>query len=58
MVEALYIAATQDNETAVADYLEDQLTGGTLSLNGLRQHFRGGGRDRHPPIDLPPTSPE
>jgi len=41
MVEALYIAAMQDKETAVADYLEDHLTGGTLSLNGLRQHFNG-----------------
>jgi hypothetical protein len=41
MVEALYIAATQDKETAVADYLEDHLTGSTLSLNGLRQHFNG-----------------
>ena len=27
MVEALYIAATQDKETAVAEYLEDHLTG-------------------------------
>jgi hypothetical protein len=41
MVEALYLAATQDKETAVSDYLEDHLTGGTLSLNGLRQHFNG-----------------
>lgn len=39
MVEALYIAATQDKETAVADYLEDQLTASTLSLSALRQHF-------------------
>lgn len=39
MVEALYIAATQDQETAVADYLEDQLTAGALSLTALRQHF-------------------
>lgn len=39
IVEALYIAATQDKETAMADYLEDQLTAGTLSLSGLRQHF-------------------
>ena len=39
MVEALYIAATQDKEAAVADYLEDQLTGSTLSLSGLRKHF-------------------
>lgn len=39
MVEALYIAATQDKERAVADYLEDQVTGNTLSLSALRQHF-------------------
>ena len=39
MVEALSIAATQDQETAVADYLEDQLTASTLSLRALRQHF-------------------
>ena len=48
MVEALYIAATQDKETAVADYLEDHLTGGTLSLNGLRQHFNGSGETANP----------
>jgi hypothetical protein len=50
MVEALYIAATQDNETAVANYLEDQLTGGTLSLNGLRHHFNGVGKTATPPV--------
>ena len=40
MVEALYIAATQDKETAVGDYLEDHLTAGTLSLSALRQQFQ------------------
>jgi hypothetical protein len=50
MVEALYIAATQDKETAVADYLEDQLTGGTLSLNGLRHHFNVLGKAATPPL--------
>ena len=40
MVEALYIAATQNKETAVADYLEQQLQVGTLSLAGLRRHFQ------------------
>jgi len=50
MVEALYIAATQDKETAVADYLEDQLTGSTLSLNGLRQHFKSVGETSPSPV--------
>jgi hypothetical protein len=40
MVEALYIAATQDQEAAVADYLERQLEAGTLSLSRLRHHFQ------------------
>jgi hypothetical protein len=40
MVEALYIAATQDKETAVADYLEAQLHQGSLTLVGLQQHFQ------------------
>jgi len=48
MVEALYIAAMQGKETAVADYLEDHLTGGTLSLNGLRQHFHSSGETANP----------
>ncbi len=40
MVEALYIAATQDKEQAVATYLEHQLEEGhRLSLNCLQQHF-------------------
>ena len=40
MVEALYIAATQDQEAAVADYLERELTAQTLNLKQLQQHFR------------------
>ena len=40
MVEALYIAATQNSEDAVAEYLEDHLTANTLSLAALRQHFQ------------------
>jgi len=40
MVEALYIAATQDQEAAVADYLEQELNAQTLSLKRLQHHFR------------------
>lgn len=40
MVEALYIAATQDREAAVADYLQAQLETATLTLVGLRRHFQ------------------
>lgn len=40
LVEALYIAATQDNETVVADYLQAQLSPATLTLAGLRQQFQ------------------
>lgn len=39
IVEALYIAATQDKELAVAHYLEDHLTASSLSLSALRCHF-------------------
>ena len=39
IVEALYIAATQDKEAAVADYLEEHLTADTLTLSALRQYF-------------------
>ncbi|NET50149.1 MAG: IS21 family transposase [Merismopedia sp. SIO2A8] len=46
MVEALYIAATQDKEQAVADYLEDHLTASTFILAALRCHF-------HLPADRP-----
>ena len=40
IVEALYIAATQDKALAVATYLDEQLTGGRLTLVGLRRHFQ------------------
>lgn len=40
MVEALYIAATQDKETAVGEYLQTQLAAGSLSLAALQQHFQ------------------
>ena len=40
MVEALYIAATQNREAAVAQYLETKLAAGTLTLIALRQHFQ------------------
>jgi hypothetical protein len=40
MVEALYIAATQDNEAAVAQYLEQQLEQQSLTLCNLRRQFQ------------------
>ena len=40
MTEALYIAAKQDKEHAVATYLEAQLQAKTLTLIGLQQQFR------------------
>ena len=39
MTEALYIAATQDQEAQVADYLENQLEQGTLTLSVLQEAF-------------------
>lgn len=40
MVEALYIAATQDKELAVADYLQQQLQLGSLTLGALQRQFQ------------------
>jgi hypothetical protein len=40
MVEALYIAATQNKEGAVAHYLHAQLEANTLTLAGLQAHFQ------------------
>ncbi len=40
MVEALYIAATQDQEVAVADYLKTELVAGTLTLTRLQHQFK------------------
>lgn len=39
MVEALYIAATQDKEAAVAVYLQTQVEQKTLTLDRLQQQF-------------------
>jgi hypothetical protein len=47
MTEALYIAAKQDKEHAVATYLEAQLQAKTLTLIGLQQQFR---LTPHPPM--------
>jgi hypothetical protein len=40
MVEALYIAATQDKEAAVAEYLQQQLEADSLSIGGLQRQFQ------------------
>lgn len=40
MVEALYIAATQDKELAVAEYLQKQLGLSSLTLGGLQRQFQ------------------
>jgi hypothetical protein len=40
MVEALYIAATQNKEFAVAEYLATQLAAATLTLAALQKHFQ------------------
>ena len=39
-VEALYIAATQNKETAVAEYLQAQLQANSLTLTNLKRHFQ------------------
>jgi hypothetical protein len=39
MVEALYIAATQDREVDVASYLKTELAAGTLTLHRLQHQF-------------------
>ncbi|KAI9129557.1 IS21 family transposase (plasmid) [Acaryochloris sp. CCMEE 5410] len=39
IVEALYIAATEDKERAVAQYLTAELAAGTLTLQRLKQQF-------------------
>ena len=40
MVEALYIAATQNKELAVAEYLQQQLSLGSLTIGGLQRRFQ------------------
>jgi hypothetical protein len=39
MTEALYIAATQDKEVQVEEYLDTQLKGASLTLSGLQRSF-------------------
>ena len=39
ITEALYLAATQDQEEQVADYLQQQLEDNTLTLGGLQRAF-------------------
>jgi hypothetical protein len=51
IVEALYIAATQNQEVAVAGYLEEELHNQTLTLKRLQQEFT-----QHVPGDLPPLT--
>lgn len=40
MVEALYIAATENKETTVAQYLDSQLQANTLTLEHLKRQFQ------------------
>jgi hypothetical protein len=40
MVEALYIAATQNNEGGVLNFLQSQFRRGSLTLVGLQRHFQ------------------
>ncbi|MEL7476353.1 MAG: hypothetical protein AAGJ55_09000 [Cyanobacteria bacterium J06555_12] len=47
IVEALYIAANQDKQQAVANYLEVQFEAGTLTLSGLQQQFQPAQLTRH-----------
>lgn len=52
MVEALYIAATQNQEAAVADYLERELKAQTLTLKGLQQQFWQDAPESFPPLTV------
>lgn len=40
IVEALYIAATQDKQQAVLDYLQAHFKAESLTLSGLQKHFQ------------------
>lgn len=52
MTEALYIAAKQDKEHAVAMYLVERLRSGTLSLVELQQQFHLGESVAHPTLSV------
>lgn len=51
MVEALYLAATQNQEAAVAQSLQQELAAGTLTLARLQQAFTF-----QPTADIPPLT--
>lgn len=52
IVEALYIAAVQNKEAAVADYLDKQLATGSLTLCSLRRHFQLLREQELPAVDV------
>jgi hypothetical protein len=52
IVEALYIAATQDKQGLVAHYLQMQLEANTLTLAALRQHFGLLNSNSIPPLQI------
>jgi hypothetical protein len=52
LVESLYIAAIQENEAQVFQYLHTQLATNTLTLSALQQHF-----GLFKPINLPTLHP-
>ncbi len=52
IVEALYIAATQDKEQAVAQYVEQQLLAHTLTLNRLKKQFEQSHFKQVPELDV------
>ena len=52
IVEALYIAATQDKEQVVADYLEQELRAQTLTRRRLQQQFTPSKPQSFPPLDI------
>ena len=52
MVESLYIAATRNLQSQVAEYLQSQLAAKTLTLASLQQHF-----GLLPPTRLPTLAP-
>lgn len=52
IVESLYIAATQNQEAAVADYLEQELKAQTLTLKGLQQQFWQDAPESFPPLTV------
>ena len=56
MVEALYIAATQENEAAVEAYLKDQLERASLTLANLQRHFQLLSDMNAPTLDIPQHS--